>query len=78
MDIPKTLEYLETEGVPVLGYKTEQFPEFFVSDSGFKTSALVSSDKECAEIIHMQFSRLNLKTGILITVPVPEEHEADG
>lgn len=39
LDLPKTLEYLETEGVPVLGYKTNKFPEFFTSDSGFKTSA---------------------------------------
>lgn len=53
LDIPKTLEYLETEGVPIIGYKTEKFPEFFVSDSGFKTSASVNSDKECAEVIHM-------------------------
>ncbi|EAS06624.1 pseudouridine-5'-phosphate glycosidase (macronuclear) [Tetrahymena thermophila SB210] len=78
LDIPKTLEYLETEGVPILGYKTDKFPEFFVSDSGFKTSSSIASDKECAEVIHMQFSRLNLQNGILITVPVPAEHEADG
>lgn len=38
MDIPKTLEFLETQGVPVIGFKTDNFPEFFTSDSGYKAS----------------------------------------
>ena len=38
LDIPKTLEYLETQGVPVIGFKTDNLPEFFVSDSGYKVS----------------------------------------
>ena len=41
LDIKRTLEYLETEGVPVVGYKTEKFPAFFTSDSGFKCSGYV-------------------------------------
>jgi pseudouridine-5'-phosphate glycosidase len=72
LDIPKTLEYLETQGVPVIGFKTDIFPEFFVSDSGFKTSARLETERDCAELIHMQFERLALSSGILITVPVPK------
>ncbi len=52
LDIPKTLEYLETQGVPVVGYKTDKFPEFFISDSGYKCSASLDSDKEFAELIY--------------------------
>ncbi|EGR33347.1 indigoidine synthase a family protein, putative [Ichthyophthirius multifiliis] len=78
LDIPKTLEYLETQGVPVVGYKTDKFPEFFISDSGFYNSTKCDSDKEIAELIYMQFNCLNLQNGILVTVPIPQEQEADG
>ena len=60
-----------------MGYKTEKFPEFFLSDSGYKNSTSIDNEIQCAELIHMQFDRLNLKTGILITVPVPQEQEAN-
>ena len=53
LDIPKTLEYLETQGVPVVGYKTEKFPEFFFSYSGYKVSNPVDSETQCAELINM-------------------------
>lgn len=52
LDIPKTLEYLETQGVAVIGYKTKQFPEFFTSDSGEKCSHSVNSFEEAAGVIH--------------------------
>lgn len=78
LDIPKTLEYLETQGVPVIGYKTDKFPEFFISDSGYYVSQKLDSDKECAELIHVQFDTLKFKNGILISVPVPKEEEANG
>jgi pseudouridine-5'-phosphate glycosidase len=61
-----------------LGYQTEHFPEFFVSKSGFVVSKKMENEKDCAEMINMQFDRINLKTGILITIPVPEEEEANG
>ena len=64
--------------MPVIGYNTIHFPEFFTSDSGYPVSSSVNNAKEAAELIHMQFDRLNLKTGILIAVPVPKEEEADG
>ena len=43
LDIKRTLEYLETEGVPVIGYKTNKFPAFFTADSGFKCSGSAES-----------------------------------
>jgi len=73
LDIPKTLEYLETQGVAVIGYKTDKFPEFFVSDSGFKVSEKLNNEKECALLIDMTFNKLKMNTGILITVPVPKD-----
>eukprot|EP00827_Trimyema_finlayi_P003535 TRINITY_DN324_c0_g1_i7.p1 TRINITY_DN324_c0_g1~~TRINITY_DN324_c0_g1_i7.p1 ORF type:complete len:314 (-),score=173.10 TRINITY_DN324_c0_g1_i7:15-956(-) len=78
LDIPKTLEYLETQGVPIVGYKTEKFPEFFTSDSGFKVSTKLDDAKQCAELVDFQFQKLQLHTGILITVPIPAENEANG
>lgn len=62
----------------MIGYKTDVFPEFFRSDSGYKVSTPVETDREIAETVHMQFDRLDLKTGMLITVPVPKEEEANG
>ena len=78
LDIPKTLEYLETQGVPVIGYKTTQFPEFFTSDSGEKCSHTVNSVEEAANVIYTQFNKLKLHTGMLIANPIPIEEEADG
>lgn len=78
MDIPKTLEYLETQGVAVIGYQTEKFPEFFISDSGYKVSQKLDNANECALLIDMTFNKLKMNNGILITVPVPKEQEADG
>eukprot|EP01016_Furgasonia_blochmanni_P043046 TRINITY_DN5792_c0_g2_i2.p1 TRINITY_DN5792_c0_g2~~TRINITY_DN5792_c0_g2_i2.p1 ORF type:complete len:408 (-),score=72.63 TRINITY_DN5792_c0_g2_i2:805-2004(-) len=78
LDIPKTLEYLETQGVPVVGYKTDDFPMFFISKSGCKVSARVDSDEECARLVKANFYDLQLRNGILISVPVPAEEEADG
>lgn len=71
LDIGKTLEVLETQGVPVLGCGTEAFPAFFCRDSGYKVDRRVDSPRLLAEIIHAQH-RLGLKTGILIANPIPE------
>ena len=57
----------------VIGYKTDKFPEFFISDSGFKVSEMMKDEKECALLIDMTFDKLKMNTGILITVPVPKE-----
>ncbi|GLJ40657.1 hypothetical protein SUGI_0839490 [Cryptomeria japonica] len=76
LDIPRTLEYLETQGVAVVAYKTEEFPAFFTQKSGCKVSC-VNSPKECAKLIDASI-KLGLGSGILIGVPIPETSEASG
>ncbi|KAJ4943985.1 hypothetical protein NE237_022060 [Protea cynaroides] len=77
LDIPRTLEYLETQGVTVAAYKTHEFPAFFTETSGCKVPCRVDSPKDCAEIIDANM-KLGLGTGILIAVPIPKEHAASG
>lgn len=76
LDIGLTLEYLETIGVPVIGYCTDEFPAFFTRDSGFKVYYRADSPGEIADIIRAKRS-LNLKGGILIANPIPEEYAFD-
>ena len=75
LDLGLTLEYLETRGVPVLGFRTERFPAFFVRDSGYGVDRRVDEFGELAAIIDMQF-RLGLG-GVVVANPVPEPHQAD-
>ena len=76
LDLPLTLEYLETMGVPVLGYKTEELPAFYTRKSGLKVDYRVDSAKEMADIIKEK--RINgLEGGILLTNPIPEEFAMD-
>ncbi|XP_059625034.1 pseudouridine-5'-phosphate glycosidase isoform X2 [Cornus florida] len=77
LDIPKTLEYLETQGVCVAAYKTNEFPAFFTETSGFKAPCCVDTPEECAQLIAANME-LRLGTGILIAVPIPKEHSASG
>lgn len=76
LDIGLTLEYLETKGVPVLGYETENMPAFFTRDSGFKLDYKIDSAKEAAEIAKAQWD-LGLNGGILLTNPIPKEDAMD-
>ncbi|KAM3134609.1 hypothetical protein pb186bvf_013251 [Paramecium bursaria] len=78
LDIQKTLEYLETFGVPVIGYKTQKFPNFFTSNSGYDCHDHVENAQQAARLIHAQYDILNLKNGILFAVPIPEEEAAKG
>ena len=76
LDLPLTLEYLETFGVPVLGYKTDELPAFYTPHSGLKVDYQVDSPEEIAFI--MKEKRKNkLSGGILITNPIPEEFAMD-
>ncbi|CAJ1978206.1 unnamed protein product [Sphenostylis stenocarpa] len=77
LDIPRTLEYLETLGVCVAAYKTSEFPAFFTESSGCKVSCRVDSPEDCACLIEASF-KLKLGTGILIAVPIPQEHSTSG
>lgn len=74
LDIGLTLEYLETEGVPVLGYQCEEFPAFYSRRSGFQIGKKIDSVEDLAKVIHTHHS-LKLKSGILIANPIPEKHE---
>lgn len=76
LDLALTREYLETKGVPVLGYKTDYMPAFYSSSSSFKVDYRVDSPKEMAEIIKAKRDN-NLIGGILLTNPVPKEYEMD-
>lgn len=70
LDLPLTLEVLETQGVPVIGYQTDTLPAFYTRSSGLALSLCVESAKEAADIIHAQHE-LGIQSGMLFTVPVP-------
>ncbi len=74
LDLPRTMEYLETKGVPVVGYQTDNLPAFFSSTSDVKLNLRKESADEIAEMMHFQ-SLAALKSGILVTNPVPTEYE---
>lgn len=76
LDIGLTLEYLETRGVPVLGYKTEDFPGFYTRKSGYKVDYRVDSAEDIADAIKTKYD-LGLNGGIVVTNPIPEESEMD-
>ena len=71
LDIAKTLEALETQGVPVLGYGTDEFPAFFSRTSGHPVDHRFDTAAELAEVVRMQH-RLGIGSGLLIVNPVPE------
>lgn len=76
LDLGLTLEYLETHGVPVLGYGTEELPAFYTRASGFEVDYRVDSPEELAEIFRTSLA-LGLGSGILVTNPIPEEYSMD-
>lgn len=76
LDLPLTLEYLETMGVPVLGFKTEELPAFYTAHSGLKVDYKIDDYADAARIIKEKRNN-NLVGGILITNPIPEEYAMD-
>jgi pseudouridine-5'-phosphate glycosidase len=76
LDIPLTLEYLETKGVTVLGFQTGDFPAFYTRKSGCAADYRVVNAEEAAGIVKAK-SDLGIKNGILIAVPIPEKDELD-
>lgn len=76
LDIGLTLEYLETFGVPVVGFKTDEFPAFFTRKSGFGVDYNVYSEEELAKAIKTKWD-LGLDSGIVVANPIPEEYEMD-
>lgn len=71
LDIPKTLEYLETQRVPVIAYRTEDFPAFFTRKSGLKADHRLDSADDIAKAMALH-EAMGSQTGILIANPVPE------
>ncbi len=76
LDLGLTLEYLETYGVPVLGYKTTELPAFYTRKSGFKVDYQLDSPEEIANFLQTKWG-MNLKGGVVIANPIPEEQQLD-
>ena len=74
LDLPKTLEYLETLGVPVVGYGTEEFPAFYSRGSGFAVDVTVETNDEAAEVAERHW-RMGGQTAVVVCVPLPGEFE---
>ncbi len=76
LDLPLTLEYLETHGVPVIGYQTDDFPAFYTRNSGLKVDFRIDTAYDIARLLYTQWS-LGLQSGALIANPVAAEFESD-
>lgn len=74
LDLPRTREVLETLGVPVIGYRTDELPAFYSRTSGLSVDRRVDGPEEVAEIARAHWE-IGLTTGILVVVPVPREDE---
>jgi pseudouridine-5'-phosphate glycosidase len=71
LNLPATLEYLETMGVPVVGYQTDEFPAFYSRESGLSVSVRLNSPKEIADFARAHW-KMGMKSAVLVTNPVPE------
>lgn len=72
LDLPRTLEWLETAGVPVVGWKTDELPAFYSRSSSLPTSTRVNTAEEASELISTSWE-LGMESGLLICVPCPED-----
>ena len=76
LDLGLTLEYLETRGVPVIGYKTDELPAFYTRTSGFRVDYRMDTPKEIAEAFRVKLG-CGLRGGMLVTNPIPVEYSMD-
>jgi len=76
LDLPKTLEYLETQGVVVIGLRTRTFPAFFTPSSGLPVPCTCETEDEVARVIHAQ-GQLGLTSGLVIGNPIPDALAAE-
>ena len=76
LDLGLTMEYLETKGVPVIGYQTEKLPAFYSRESKFKVNFKIDSPQEIAHVLKTKHD-LGLDGGMLITNPIPKSHSMD-
>jgi pseudouridine-5'-phosphate glycosidase len=77
LDVPGTLEYLETLSVPVLGYRTDAFPGFYLSDSGSSVPWRVESAEEAARVVLMRDALATDTAGVVLANPLPEDRQVD-
>ncbi|WP_197416932.1 pseudouridine-5'-phosphate glycosidase, partial [Streptobacillus felis] len=76
LDLPLTLEYLETKGVPVLGYKTKELPALYTIKSGYNLDYAIETPEEFAKLLTTKWD-LWLNGGVVIANPIPEEYAMD-
>lgn len=76
LDLEKTMEYLETKGVPLVGYKTDVLPAFYTSKSPYNVPLRLDTPKEIASMLHTKWS-LGLEGGVVIANPIPKEYEVE-
>ncbi|MGL6153771.1 MAG: pseudouridine-5'-phosphate glycosidase [Cetobacterium sp.] len=76
LDLGLTLEYLETKGVPILGYKTKELPAFYTRESGFSLDSKIDSPLEFAQILKAKWE-IGLNGGVVIANPIPKEYAMD-
>ena len=76
LDIPRTLEYLETQGVPVIGYRTDEFPAFYTTTSGCLVQSRINTTEEIARCMKVKWE-LGLEGGMVIANPVLREDAMD-
>ncbi len=76
LDIGLTLEYLETLGVPVIGYGTDEFPAFYTRQSGFKVNYKLDTAEQIGSMIKTKWE-LGLNGGVIVANPIPEEFSMD-
>ncbi len=76
LDLKLTLEYLETKGVPVIGYGTEELPAFYTDKSGLKVDYRLDTPKEVADAFNCKLA-LGLDGGMLVANPIPKEYAMD-
>lgn len=76
LDLSLTLEYLETFGIPVIGYQTEELPAFYTRKSGFKVNNKLDSASEIADLLKTKWD-LKLKGGVIVANPIPKDKQLD-
>jgi len=76
LDLKLTLEYLETRGVPVVGFGTDELPAFYTRKSGFQVDYRVDSEKELAQAVKVKWE-MGINGGLVIANPIPEQYQMD-
>jgi len=76
LDLPKTMEYLETKGVPLIGFGTSELPAFYTRQSGINLSQHADTPEEIAQILHAKWT-LGLSGGVVIANPIPAQYAMD-